>query len=275
MRSCGWFVLMLSLAVVGVASARSGEEIYQAIGQRGMHDDIRWLKDSGRRFMTIRTENRYRTLRGAVLLLHDRGGHPDWPEVIQPLRSRLPDCGWITLSVAIPSLPEDPLTSSVRGRFKKVTERVDAALAEFKDAELDALILVGHGWGARAALYYLANNSATEINGLVMVGVSEPPYTAQEFSLGTLLGKIEVPVLDIYGERDWRSARQAGERRAHAENGDVLNYQQLALSGARHGFRGQEEALVKRIRGWMQVNSSEISKAGDQAPSPNVPAGGP
>ncbi|WLQ13892.1 DUF3530 family protein [Hahella aquimaris] len=38
---------------------------------------------------------------GAVMLLHDRGQHPDWPQFIHSLRNELPDEGWHTLSIAL------------------------------------------------------------------------------------------------------------------------------------------------------------------------------
>tara|TARA_R110002167_G_scaffold252094_4_gene458372 strand:- start:1393 stop:2472 length:1080 start_codon:yes stop_codon:yes gene_type:complete len=40
--------------------------------------------------------------KGAVLLLHDKEQHADWPEVIRPLRKNLPKWGWFTLSVNLP-----------------------------------------------------------------------------------------------------------------------------------------------------------------------------
>jgi hypothetical protein len=39
---------------------------------------------------------------GAILLLHDKEQHADWPDVIRPLRMNLPKAGWYTLSVNLP-----------------------------------------------------------------------------------------------------------------------------------------------------------------------------
>ena len=41
--------------------------------------------------------------RGALVILHEEEGHPDWPMVVNPVRTQMPDFGWATLSVAIPS----------------------------------------------------------------------------------------------------------------------------------------------------------------------------
>ena len=51
---------------------------------------------------------------GALVILHIEDGHPDWPMVVNPVRTQMPDFGWATLSVAIPSpgpaqLPERTL----------------------------------------------------------------------------------------------------------------------------------------------------------------------
>lgn len=41
--------------------------------------------------------------RGAVLILHEEDAHPDWPAVVNPVRTLLPNYGWATMTVAIPS----------------------------------------------------------------------------------------------------------------------------------------------------------------------------
>lgn len=47
---------------------------------------------------------------GAVLFLHGAEQHADWPTVIKPLRTLLPDDGWYTLSIMLPykDSPEPP-----------------------------------------------------------------------------------------------------------------------------------------------------------------------
>ncbi|TBV13959.1 DUF3530 domain-containing protein [Stutzerimonas kirkiae] len=43
--------------------------------------------------------------RGLVILLPSDGEHADWPDTIAPLRQRLPDAGWHTLSLTLPDPP--------------------------------------------------------------------------------------------------------------------------------------------------------------------------
>jgi len=46
---------------------------------------------------------------GAVLMLHDEGLHPDNNQLISPLRKNLPNHGWNTLAIAIPTPDSTPL----------------------------------------------------------------------------------------------------------------------------------------------------------------------
>lgn len=53
---------------------------------------------------------------GAVLILHDKEQHADWPYLIHPLRMTLPDSGWYTLTVNLPydeirNIPERELAA--------------------------------------------------------------------------------------------------------------------------------------------------------------------
>ena len=41
---------------------------------------------------------------GGLLILHGRGVHPDWPQVVNPLRVALAEAGWHTLSLQLPVL---------------------------------------------------------------------------------------------------------------------------------------------------------------------------
>jgi len=59
---------------------------------------------------------------GAVLILHDKEQHADWPHLIRPLRKALPNNGWHTLSV---NLPYDIIRKvPARSLSPKTTEEV-------------------------------------------------------------------------------------------------------------------------------------------------------
>ena len=60
------------------------------------------LDAAGHEFLSIYTEAD--EPKGAVLILHGRGFHPDWADTINPLRVGLIEHGWNTLSIQLPVL---------------------------------------------------------------------------------------------------------------------------------------------------------------------------
>ena len=71
------------------------------------HEQV-WLdvtypgQDNNKRVMGLELLPRTPESQGAVVLLHDKEQHADWPFVIRQLRRFLPDTGWYTLSINLP-----------------------------------------------------------------------------------------------------------------------------------------------------------------------------
>ena len=62
------------------------------------------LQADGRDFLGIFMAADGLPERGAAIILHGRGTHPDWGQVAGPLRTALPAYGWSTLSLQMPVL---------------------------------------------------------------------------------------------------------------------------------------------------------------------------
>lgn len=230
-------------------------------------DEVRWLEGDKRRFLTIYRENTGKVYKGAVILVHDQQTNPDWPDVIHPLRTGLGLYGWDTLSIAIPSLLGSSSSNAVQSRFDEAEKRINRAIEEFNGTDLPALYIIGHGWGALVSSYYLSNNQDKQITGLVMIGLREPFGLVENQHVKSLLAKIELnkeaekvvtplfPVLDIYGSLDRPSERYAEKRLENLGKLEQLQYQQVEIEGASHGFSHQSDELLNRVRGWMQKQS--------------------
>ena len=80
---------------------RMANEIVDSI----IDGDAEILKADGHEFLSIYTEAD--DAKGAVIIMHGRGFHPDWVDTIQPLRIGLVDFGWNTLSIQMPVLQKD------------------------------------------------------------------------------------------------------------------------------------------------------------------------
>ena len=66
--------------------------------------------------------------KGAAILVHGIGVHPDWPQVIHPLRVGLPERGWSTLSIQMPVLPNEAQSADYLPLLDGVAPRLDAAI---------------------------------------------------------------------------------------------------------------------------------------------------
>lgn len=210
---------------------------------------------------------------GGVLLLHDLNGHPDWPGVIHPLRSQLPESGWHTLSLQLPHADSPQLTVE---QLDAIRPRIAAALAELEKRGIRNTVLVGHGQGALAAIDYLADNISPSVRGLVVISLDGTENTESRLDGAAGLARISLPLFDIYGDRDYLPVVESARRRydlARRNNlssalqrpsyadiapdytpslGLTLSYRQVSMIGADHQFTAQGEALVKRLRGWLE-----------------------
>ncbi len=212
-----------------------------------------WLGQGQQQFLGLLAPFRTDESRGAVILLHNLGTHPDWPDVISPLRIGLPEQGWTTLSIQMPMLrPEVPVENY--GRFTKLAnERLLAAIKYLREQNIFNIVIVGHGLGASYASQYLADNKDTGVFAFVGISMQAHDFLSPSIPLVKNLKKITIPVLDIYAEKDLLPVlQQAPDRRLSQQFSKNEQYTQLEIKSAAPHFRNNEASLVKRIRGWME-----------------------
>ncbi len=210
-----------------------------------------WLEAQGHRFLAIYTPSDAPEVRGAAILMHGIGAHPDWPEVIHPLRTALPEHGWATLSIQLPILPNDAKAEDYLPLFDEVAPRIAAAVAWLKQQKILNQVLLAHSLGTAMASDYLAGKPDPAIRAYVGISMIESRADPRLSNVAALM-KIRLPVLDIYGSLDLDSVRQAAtarQRAARAANNRA--YAQVEIDGADHFFANREDALLRRIRGWL------------------------
>lgn len=211
-----------------------------------------WLEAGGRRFLAIFTPAEAPETRGAAILLHGIGAHPDWPEVIHPLRTALPAYGWATLSLQMPVLSNAAKASDYPPLFDEVAPRIAAAVNWLKQRGIRNQALIAHSLGTAMASDYLAGKPDPVIRAYVGVSMIESRADPRLSNVAALM-KIRLPVLDIFGSQDLDSVRQAAPARARAARAaNNRHYVQVEIPGADHFFAAHEEALVRRIRGWLK-----------------------
>lgn len=232
---------------------RWADEVVESI----MVGDAKWLKVSKSKILSIYTENTTEKAVGGVIVLHGSGVHPNWDQVVRPLRSQLPDHGWATLSLQLPVLPNSAEYKDYIPLFKEVAPRIKAGVAFLKSKGILNIAIVAHSLGSSMAAHYLANKPDASIRAFVAVGVSGNMHKKDKVGYLTSLKTIKVPVLDIFGSNDLSSVLESEQSKAQvARKAGNKKYTQIKIIGANHFFDNKDDVLVKRVRGWLAKNAN-------------------
>ena len=233
------FALLLALPAAAADYAREkkwADEVLPAV----LTGDPVWLevldgKYSGHKFLTLYTEAPQ--AKAGVIVVHGMGVHPDWG-LIGPLRQRLPDLGYATLSVQMPVLQADAKGEDYPATFDEAAARIGQAVAFMKAKGYKKIALVTHSMGCRMTARYLEKTPNVPIDAWVAVGAAAPlDYR-----------KLKFPVLDLYGENDLPQVLQAAGQRAKGLKGKSA---QVVVPKADHFFEGHEQALLENVRKYL------------------------
>lgn len=209
------------------------------------------LKAGGNDFFAIATQETSSYSRGAVVLLHGRGAHPDWPEVIHPLRSRLPDHGWKTLSIQLPIAASDASDWVYPELIPEALPRITAAVERLQQQGVNDIVLIGHSLGARMGLEFLARGVPDGVQAFVAIGLAADTGVPDGGVLDALK-KLDLPLLDLYGSRDTDAVLQSAPARGRvARLAGNRAYRQRRVEGADHFFTGLDDTLVAEVRAWL------------------------
>ena len=230
---------------------RWADQVVDAI----LDGDAVWLNDGTSKFLGIYTEAEQDKSR-AVIVMHGTGIHPDWQQVIQPLRVGLIEYDWNTLSIQMPILPNEAEYPEYAPLYDEVAPRINAAIEYLKGNGSTDIVLIGHSQGAAMAAYYLST-SKKDVKGFVAVGMGafadDPRMNSTK-----ALEKIRVPVLDIYGENDLEAILKSTSARAEAAaTAGNKQYTQVKFPGADHFFEGKENELIEQIAGWLEKTQQQ------------------
>lgn len=209
------------------------------------------LKAGEKSFFAIYTKQNRLNQRGSVILLHGKAAHPDWKEVIRPLRTKLVDYGWNTLSIQMPIRTKSLTSKEEIEKFNKDGAlRLDSTLVYLKAKKTPSIFLLTHGENAETALAYMKDNPKRIIHGLILVSMPIKKHLNKKSI--EMLEQLKIPVLDIYASRDIETVRfTAKERQSAANRGGNSNYRQQQINNADYSYDKQIKTLIKRIHSWM------------------------
>lgn len=212
-----------------------------------------WLKAGDHEFLSIYTEPTSDKAIGGAILMHGIGVHPNWTDVILPLRTQLPDYGWHTLSLQMPILENEADVKDYAPLFPEIAPRVDAGIEFLKSKGITNIVVIGHSMGATMASYYVANHDQPQIKALVMIGATGTAFKDPEKDVIQSLKSIHKPVMDLSGSEDMPDVLETQALKAEtAKAAGNDQYHEVRIDGANHFLVGKEDELVKAVGEWIE-----------------------
>lgn len=180
-----------------------------------------------------------------IIVIHGIGIHPDWETIVRPIRVELAAEGWNTLSLQMPILGNNATGADYEPLMKEAPARIDAGIRQLFKNGAKKIVIVAHSMGTKMTNYYLAHKKVykeaqteTPITAYIAIGMGD--------GNDNFLQKINLPMLDLYGEKDLPIVLSSASKRlaAAAHN---KQYSQKKVAGANHFFEDQDEDLVKAV----------------------------
>ncbi len=222
-----------------------------------------FLEAGSTRFLAIYTESEAAKPRGAAIILHGRGFHPDWPEVVAPLRTALPRHGWHTLSLQMPVLHKEAKYYDYVPIFPEAFPRIRAGMEFLRSRGIDKIVLIAHSCGVHMSMAFIDKYGDRDIDAYVGIGMGATDYK-QPMKKPFPLDKMTVPVLDVYGSEEFPGVlRMAPQRASAMKAAGHPSSAQIVIKGAEHYFKDESSAaeLIDVITTWLNgVQTSRVSR---------------
>ncbi len=210
-----------------------------------------WLSSNGHEFLAIEMEAEAGDTGRAAIVVHGIGVHPNWEQVIRPLRVGLTEHGWHTLSIQMPILANEAESPEYVPLFNEVAGRFNAAVDYLRDKGQEEIVIVAHSMGASMTMRFMQDVTDAPVKALVLIGM-QGGREASHDNAGTLR-QLELPILELYGSDDLPGVVEfAGRKASAAYTGGNKSYHQQMVEGADHFFDGHEESLVEIVSGWLE-----------------------
>ncbi|WP_299877824.1 DUF3530 family protein [uncultured Cocleimonas sp.] len=248
-------------AVVAKADLEREKRMAIEVEDAVLDGEVIFLEDTaneGHAFMAIdmeaESDKSDKGQKGAVLILHGRGFHPNWEDAIYPLRTQLPASGWRTLSLQMPVLEKSAKYYDYVPLFPQAAERIDMGITYLKKQGVKKIVILAHSCGAHMAMDWVRNQKGLldeSVIGYIGAGMGATDYK-QKMAEPFPLAEMKVPVLDIYGDKDYPAVlRMAEGRLTDIKMAGDPKSAQVIVPGADHYFKGKGNEVTAAVATWL------------------------
>ena len=243
-----WITLLVLAAPVAASDLEKEQRWREQVEDSIMDGEAVDLVVEGREIFAIYMEAEDGSDKG-MIVVHGTGIHPNWQQVVQPIRVEMAAYGWNTLSIQMPILHNEAQYEEYVALYPEVPPRLRAAEAFLKDRGIQTLLIAAHSQGATMSSYYLSRHPS-DVKGLIAIGMGATQKDSHINSAQSLK-KITIPVLDLYGDDDLPGVLDTVDARTESSAHNA-QYSQQMIKDANHFFDGMDDELVSAVAGWAQ-----------------------
>ena len=226
---------------------RLADEIVDSI----MDGEPEYLSDGKNKFLSIFMESEAEKPKGAVIIMHGRGYHPNWKDVAYPLRVGLPESGWHTLSIQMPVLAKDAKYYDYVPIFPEAFSRIEAAIQFLKKKNIKNIVLIAHSCSVHMSMAWFDKTGGKGADAYIGIGMGVTDlkqYMAKPFPLD----KLKIPVLDIYGQQEFNSVTKTAPLRLEMiKSTGIDQSEQRIVHDADHYITDRGDVLLKEVSDWL------------------------
>jgi len=248
-------VISLALACQPVMAAASDLERERRLAEQTVDailDGEPVDLDSGTHtFLGIHMEAEQQPEKGAVIILHGRGMHPDWAQVANPLRTALPAAGWTTLSLQMPVLEKDAKYYDYEPLFEQAGPRIDAGIRFLQRAGSKRIILLAHSCSVHMSMAWIRQQGTGVLDAYIGIGMGATDY-GQPIREPLPLDKIDIPLLNIRGSEDYPAVHRLAEDIGTMIDSMHPASAQVIVEGADHYYNDYEDELITAVSAWLE-----------------------
>ena len=243
-----WITLLMLAAPVAASDLEKEQRWREQVEDSIMDGEAVDLVVEGREIFAIYMEAEDGSDKG-MIVVHGTGIHPNWQQVVQPIRVEMAAHGRNTLSIQMPILHNEAQYEEYVALYPEVPPRLRAAEAFLKDRGIQTLLIAAHSQGATMSSYYLSRHPS-DVKGLIAIGMGATQKDSHINSAQSLK-KITIPVLDLYGDDDLPGVLDTVDARTESSAHNA-QYSQQMIKDANHFFDGMDDELVSAVAGWAQ-----------------------
>ena len=215
--------------------------------------DVLYLKSNDLEFFNIYTEAETEDDKGAVIILHGRGYHPDWEDVVQPLRVELAAKGWNTLSMQMPVLEKTAKYYDYVPILHQSFPRIEAGIQYLEQQGINNIVLIAHSCSVHMAMSWFESSEFKKLSAFIGIGMGATDYK-QPMEKPFPLDRISIPVMDVYGGDEYPAViKGAGNRLRMMRQAGHKKSLQISVPGADHYFHNKGRELTSVISEWLDT----------------------